>query len=135
MADMVNKMDRTVGAGILEKMEEDNPDLALAIRNFMFVFEDIINVDSSGIREILQRVDKKTLTVAMKGTNEELQNHIFGNMSSRAVEMMKEDMDALGPVRVRDVEKAQREIVEIVQKLEQDGVLSTGGGGGDDYVV
>jgi flagellar motor switch protein FliG len=135
VAEMVNKMDRPSGKAILETIETQNAELAVAIRNLMLVFEDLLLIDAPGIREILQRVDKKTLTVALKGTSEELQTHIFKNMSQRAVEMMKEDMEALGPVRIRDVEKAQHEIVEIIQKLEEEGVVSRGGGSGDEYVV
>ena len=136
VAELVNKMDRPAGKAILEKIETENPELALAIRNLMLVFEDIMLIDPAGIREILQRVDKKTLTMALKGTSEELQTHIYKNMSQRAVEMMKEDMEAMGPVRIRDVEKAQHEIVEIIQKLEEEGVIAMrGSGGGDEYVV
>jgi flagellar motor switch protein FliG len=135
VAEMVNKMDRVAGRTILERIETENPELAVTIRNLMLVFEDIMLIDNVGIREILQRVDKKALTLALKGTSEELQAHIFKNMSQRAVEMMKEDMEALGPVRIRDVEKAQHEIVEVIQKLEQEGVITMRGGGGDEYVV
>ena len=138
VAELVNKMDRSAGRSILEKIETENADLALNIRNLMLVFDDILLVESAGVRQILEKVDKKTLTLALKGTSEELQAHIFKNMSQRAVEMMKEDMEALGPVRVRDVEKAQREIVEVIQKLEDEGVIGSrggGGGDGDQYVV
>jgi len=136
VAELVNKMDRPAGRAILEKIANENPELALAIRNLMLVFEDLMLVDGPGVREVLQRVDKKTLTVALKGTTEDLQTHVFKNMSQRAVEMMKEDMDALGPVRIRDVEKAQHEVVEVIQKLEEEGVLSVrGAGAGDEYVV
>ena len=135
VAEMVNKMDRMAGRSILEKIETENPELAVNIRNLMLVFEDIMLIDNVGIREILQRVDKKALTLALKGTSEELQAQIFKNMSQRAVEMMKEDMEALGPVRIRDVEKAQHEIVEVIQKLEEEGVISMRGAGGDEYVV
>jgi flagellar motor switch protein FliG len=135
VAELVNKMDRTDSRAILEKIENEKPDLAVAIRNLMMVFEDILSVDNVGVREILQRVDKKTLTIALKGTNEELQAHIFKNMSQRAVEMMKEDMEALGPVRVRDVEKSQQEVVEIIRRLEEEGLVNIRGGGGDEYVV
>jgi flagellar motor switch protein FliG len=86
------------------------------------------------MREILQRVDKKALTIALKGTSEELRNQFFRNMSSRAVEMMKEDMDVLGPVKVRDVETAQQQIVSVVRKLDESGVISLKGGGGDEYI-
>jgi flagellar motor switch protein FliG len=135
VAELVNKMDRAAGREILEMIEADNAELAVVIRNLMLVFDDILLVDGPGIREILQRADKKSLTLAMKGTGEELQAHIFKNMSQRAAEMMKEDMEALGPVRLRDVEKAQHEIVEIVQKLEEEGLVSLRGGSGDEYVV
>lgn len=135
VAEMVNKMDRMAGRSILEKIETESPELAVNIRNLMLVFEDIMLIDNVGIREILQRVDKKALTLALKGTSEELQAQIFKNMSQRAVEMMKEDMEALGPVRIRDVEKSQHEIVEVIQKLEEEGVISMRGAGGDEYVV
>jgi flagellar motor switch protein FliG len=135
VAELVNKMDRATAREILEKIEQQNPELAMAIRNLMLIFDDIMLVDPAGIREILQRADKKVLTLALKGTSEELQTHIFKNMSQRAAEMMKEDMEALGPVRLRDVEKAQHEMVEIVQKLEEEGLISLRGGSGDAYVV
>ncbi len=119
---------------VLEKIETENPQLAASIRDLMFVFDDILLVDDNGINEILKRADKKTLTVALKGTSEELQNQFFRNMSSRAVEMMKEEMEFMGPVKLKEVEKAQHEIVEIVRQLEEEGVISIGGGGGEDYV-
>jgi flagellar motor switch protein FliG len=135
VAELVNKMDRSAGRSILERVEVENPELAVEIRNLMFVFEDIMLIDPAGMREILQRVDKKTLTLALKGTNGELQAQFFKNMSQRAVEMMKEDMEALGAIRVKDVEKCQHEVVEIVQRLEEEGVISIRGGSGDEYVV
>jgi flagellar motor switch protein FliG len=135
VAELVNKMDRTAGRSILERVEVENPELAVEIRNLMFVFEDIMLIDGTGMREILQRIDKKTLTIALKGTTSELQSQFFKNMSQRAVEMMKEDMDALGAIRLKDVEKSQHEIVEIVQRLEEEGVISIRGGSGDEYVV
>jgi flagellar motor switch protein FliG len=135
VAELVNKMDRSAGRSILERVEVENPELAVEIRNLMFVFEDIMLIDPAGMREILQRVDKKTLTLALKGTNGELQAQFFKNMSSRAVEMMKEDMEAMGAIRLKDVEKSQHEIVEVVQRLEEEGVISIRGGSGDEYVV
>jgi flagellar motor switch protein FliG len=135
VAELVNKMDRTAGREILEKIEGGNPELASLIRNLMLVFDDILQIDTPGIREILQRADKKVLTLALKGTSEELQAHLFKNMSQRAAEMMKEDMEALGPVRLRDVEKAQHDIVEVIQKLEEEGLVSLRGGSGDEYVA
>jgi len=134
VAELINRMDVKTAATILEKIEDENPGLALSIRNLMFVFDDVMLIDDAGMREILQRVDKKALTIALKGTGDELRSQFFRNMSSRAVEMMKEDMDVLGPVRVKDVESAQQQIVSIVRKLDESGVISLKGGGGDEYV-
>jgi flagellar motor switch protein FliG len=101
----------------------------------MVTFEDILLVDDAGIREIMQRVDKKVLALALKGTMPELQDRFFTNMSSRAVEMMKEEMDFMGQVKLKDVTGAQREVVEILRTLDEQGIVSlSGGGGGDEYV-
>jgi flagellar motor switch protein FliG len=137
VAELINRLDTKTAAAILEKIENDNPTLALSIRNLMFVFEDVMLIDDPGMREILQRVDKKSLAVALKGTSEELKNQFFRNMSSRAIEMLKEDMDVMGPVKVKDVEAAQQMIVAIVRKLDESGVISLkgSGGGGDEYVT
>ncbi len=134
VAELFNRMERNVGRTVLEKIETENPQLAASIRDLMFVFDDILLIDDNGITEILKRADKKTLTIALKGTSEELQNQFFRNMSSRAVELMKEEMEFMGPVKLKDVEKSQHEIVEIVRQLEEEGVISIGGGGGEDYV-
>jgi len=134
VAELFNRMERNVGRTVLEKIETENPQLAASIRDLMFVFDDILLIDDNGITEILKRADKKTLTIALKGTSEELQNQFFRNMSSRAVELMKEEMEFMGPVKLKDVEKSQHEVVEIVRQLEEEGVISIGGGGGDDYV-
>jgi flagellar motor switch protein FliG len=134
VAELFNRMDRNTGRTVLEKIEADNPQLAGSIRDLMFVFDDILLVDDIGVTEILKRADKKILTIALKGTSEELRAQFFRNMSSRAVEMMREEMDFMGPIKLRDVEKAQHEIVEIVRELEEEGVITIGGGGGDDYV-
>jgi flagellar motor switch protein FliG len=135
VAELFNRMERNVGRTVLEKIETENPQLAASIRDLMFVFDDILLIDDNGITEILKRADKKTLTIALKGTSEELQNQFFRNMSSRAVELMKEEMEFMGPVKLKDVEKSQHEVVEIVRQLEEEGVISIGGGGGEDYVT
>ena len=135
VAELFNRMDRNTGRAVLEKIETENPQLAANIRDLMFVFDDILLIDDNGITEILKRADKKTLTIALKGTSEELQNQFFRNMSSRAVELMKEEMEFMGPVKLKDVEKSQHEVVEIVRQLEEEGVISIGGGGGEDYVT
>jgi len=134
VAELFNRMDRNTGRTVLEKIETENPQLAANIRDLMFVFDDILLIDDNGITEILKRADKKTLTIALKGTSEELQTMFFRNMSSRAVELMKEEMEFMGPVKLKDVEKSQHEVVEIVRQLEEEGVISIGGGGGEDYV-
>ena len=135
VAELFNRMDRNTGRAVLEKIETENPQLAASIRDLMFVFDDILLIDDNGITEILKRADKKTLTIALKGTSEELQNQFFRNMSSPAVELMKEEMEFMGPVKLKDVEKSQHEVVEIVRQLEEEGVISIGGGGGEDYVT
>ena len=101
MADLMNRLDVTTGKDILESIEGEDPKLALSIRNLMFTFEDLLTVPEAGIRELLGQMDKKTLATALRGASEELKNYIFKSMSSRAVEMLKEDMEVLGPVKSR----------------------------------
>ena len=120
---------------MLEAIEAERPDLAVSIRNLMFVFDDLQHVEDSGIREIVQRADKKALTVALKGASEEIRTRFFSNMSKRAAEMLREEMEVLGAVRLRDVEKAQQDIVYIARKLEEEGVIVTGAAAGEAYVV
>lgn len=135
VAELINRMETKAAASILEKIENENPTLALSIRNLMFVFDDVMLIDDQGMREILQRMDKKSLAMALKGTSEELRNQFFRNMSSRAVEMLREDMEAMGPIKIKDVEAAQQQIVAVVRKLDESGVISLKGGGGDEYVT
>jgi len=135
VAELFNRMDRRASRNVLEQIESRSPELAASIKDLMFVFEDILLIDDQGIMEILKRVDKKSLSVALKGSTDELKTKFFRNMSSRAVEMLKEEMEYLGPIRVKDVEKAQHEIVEVVRSLEEEGVIVIGGAGGDEYVV
>ena len=120
---------------MLEAIENQSPDLAVSIRNLMFVFDDLQGVEDSALREIIQRADKKVLTIALKGANEEIRSRFFKNMSKRAAEMIKEEMEVLGAIRLREVEKAQQEIVAIARKLEEEGLLSTGAAAGEPYVV
>jgi flagellar motor switch protein FliG len=102
----------------------------------MFVFEDIATLDDPAIREILQRVEKKVIAQALKGATEQQQQQFYRNMSQRAVEMMKEEIEIMGPVKIKDIHAAQQRIVEIVRKLEEEGIITIGGGGGgDEYVV
>jgi len=135
VADLMNQMEPTAAGGILESIEREEPKLAVGIRNLMFTFEDILGLPETSLREWVGAVDKKTLAMALKGASEELKNHIFRAMSSRAVEMLKEDMDVLGPVRAKDVAKAQEEAVAAARKLESEGKLVLKMGGDDEYLV
>jgi flagellar motor switch protein FliG len=135
VAELFNRLERNVSGPVLEAIEAKRPDLAVSIRNLMFVFDDLVHVDDNGMREIVQRADKKGLTVALKGASEEIRSRFFGNMSKRAAEMLQEEMDVLGAVRLRDVEKAQQDVVAIARKLEEEGVITTGAAAGEAYVV
>jgi flagellar motor switch protein FliG len=135
VAELFNRLERTVSTPVLEAIEEARPELAVSIRNLMFVFDDLLHVDDNGMREIIQRADKKGLTIALKGASEEIRQRFFGNMSKRAGEMLREEMEVLGAVRLRDVEKAQQEVVAIARKLEEEGLISTGAAAGEAYVV
>jgi flagellar motor switch protein FliG len=135
VAELLNRLDRTVSQPVIESLEGQNPDLAVSIRNLMFVFDDLMKVEDNALREIVQRADRKVLTVALKGTTEEMRTRFFQNMSKRAADMLREEMDVLGAIRLREVEKAQHEIVAIARKLEEEGLLSTGAAAGEAYVV
>ncbi len=135
VADVMNRLDITVAKTILEGIEKEDPKLALSIRNLMFTFEDLLTVPEAGIRELLGQMDKKTLATALRGASEELKNYIFKSMSSRAVEMLKEDMEVLGPVKSREVHKAQLEAVAAARKLEAEGKLTLTPEGDDEYVA
>jgi flagellar motor switch protein FliG len=135
VAELLNQIDQEASTSILESIEQDNAPLATTIRNLMFTFEDFLEVPDTGIRELLGQVDKKTLATALKGASEDLKNHIFKCMSSRAVEMLKEDMDVLGPIRSRDVQTAQHEIVAVARRLEGEGKLTLKQEQEDSYVV
>lgn len=134
VAEVFNRLDRDISRRLLEEIEVADAKLALEIRNRMVTFDDLLLVDDNGIREMLQRVDKKILTLALKGTVPELQQRFYANMSSRAVEMMQEEMDFMGQVKLKDVSSAQREIVEVLRQLDETGVVSLAGGSEEQYV-
>jgi len=135
VADLLNRLNAEEAKRILEVIENGDPELALNIRNLMFTFDDLITVPAATIREIVSGVDKRQLALALRGANEELRAAIFKSMSSRAVEMLKEDMEVLGPVRSKDVTQAQREIVESARKLEAEGKLVLSAEAQEEYVV
>jgi flagellar motor switch protein FliG len=134
-ADLLNQLEPVSSKGILETIEKDDPKMALAIRNLMFTFEDLLGVPEAGIRELLGQLDKKALALSLRGASEELKNLIFKSMSSRAVDMLKEDMEVLGPVRSKDVNQAQREVVEVARRLEAEGKLVLSAESQEEYVV
>jgi flagellar motor switch protein FliG len=121
VADLLNRQNAEESKKILEAIEDQQPELALNIRNLMFTFEDLVTVPAATIREIVSGVDKRQLALALRGANEELRAQIFKSMSSRAVEMLKEDMEVLGPVRSREVAQAQQEILNLARRLESEG--------------
>src|SRR5208283_841756 len=123
-ADLLNQLEPIASKGILENIEKDDPKMALAIRNLMFTFEDLLG-----------QLDKKTLALALRGANEELKNLVFKSMSSRAVDMLKEDMEVLGAVRAKDVHAAQREIVDVARRLETEGKIILSAESQEEYVV
>jgi flagellar motor switch protein FliG len=123
VADLLNTVDTKLSTEILSTVEQESPQLAISIRNFMFTFEDFLEVPEASLRELLGQLDKKTLAVALKGAPEQLRDHFFKCMSTRAVEMLKEDMEALGPIRSRDVNTAQQEAITAARKLETQGKM------------
>lgn len=129
LVDLLNRVDRSTERGIMEHLEEMEPELAETIKGMMFVFEDIIQLDDRAIQAILREVDMKDLGVALKGVKPEVQQKIFTNMSERAMAMLKEDMEFMGPVRMKAVEEAQQKMVAVIRRLEESGevVLSRGG--------
>jgi len=135
VAELLNRLDRGLSQGVLGSIEGGQPELAMAIRNLMFVFEDLLHVEDNSIREIVQRADKRVLTLALKGASEEIRAKFLKNMSSRAAEMIREEMEVLGAVRLKEVEKAQHDVVAVARKLEEEGLLVTGAAGGEAYVV
>ena len=135
VVDILNSTDRSTEKHIMEILEIEDPELADEIRKKMFVFEDILLLDDRSIQRVLRDVDNNELALALKGANEEVQNAIFNNLSKRLAEMIKEDMEFMGPVRMKDVEEAQQKIVNIIRKLEDSGELVISRGGGDDIVV
>jgi flagellar motor switch protein FliG len=135
VAEVMNRLEPTTAKTILETIEQDDPKAAIDIRNLMFTFEDLLGIADAAVREWVGAMDKKTLALALKGASADLKDHVFRAMSSRAVEMLKEDIEALGPVRAKDVVKAQQESVALLRKLEAEGKVTLVTEGEDEYVV
>lgn len=135
LAELMNRLEPAAARQILDAIEAQDPNLAINIRDMMFAFENFLEVPEHDLRELMNSVDKKTLMVALKGASEDLRAHIYRTMSSRAVEIMKEDSEMMGPVRSKDVAKAQSEIVAIARKLEAEGKIVLKSDGDDEYVL
>ena len=135
LASILNEVDGNTEESVFSRLEEEDSELAGKVRQKMFVFEDLLRVDDKSFREILQSVDNQMLTKALKTSSEEMKQKIFNNLSERAVEMLREDMEVMGPVRLSDVEEAQQEIIKIAKKLESEGRIVLAGKGKDDVFV
>jgi len=135
VAEILNLADRSTEKGIMEGLEAEDPDLVEQIRRLMFVFEDILLVNDKGIQSVMKEVDNSELGLALKTASEELKQKIFKNMSERAAQMIQEDMQFMGPVRVSDVESAQQKIVDVVRRLEDSGEITLAGRGGEKEMV
>jgi flagellar motor switch protein FliG len=135
VSEMFNRLDSGSSKEILESIEQSDPVLVETIRHLMFVFEDLLLVGADAIKEVLGKVDRKILTVALKGTSEQIKSHFLQAMSERGSEMIKEDMDALGPIKLKEVEAAQQQIIAVVRQLDAEGTISLKGTVGEQYVV
>jgi len=135
IVEILNLVDRSTERTILETLEEEDPDLAEEIKRRMFVFEDIVLLSDKDIQKVLREVDTTELAKALKGVNSEVQDKIFRNMSKRAASVLREDMDFMGPVRIKDVEEAQQRIVSIIRRLEDSGDIVVARSGEDELVI
>lgn len=136
VAEMFNRLDSSTSREILDVIEHENPNMVETIRHLMFVFEDLLLIDVNQLKPIMDAIDRKVLTLALKGTSEQLRDHFLGTMSARGQDMMKEEMESMGPVRIKEVEAAQQQIIALVRQMEADGTISLkGGGAGEQYVV
>lgn len=135
LASILNEVDGSTEEAVISQIEKDDADLAEAIRQKMFVFEDLLGVEDKSFREILQNVSNDVVSKALKTATEDMKEKIFGNLSERAAEMLKEDLEVMGPVRLRDVEESQQQVIRVAKKLEAEGRIVLGGKGGEDVFV
>lgn len=135
VVEIINRVDRATEKTIMESLEVQDPELAEEIRKLMFVFEDIVMIDDRSVQRVLREVESQDLGLALKGASNEVTQKIFNNMSTRASEMLREEIQFMGPVRLRDVEDAQQRIVNIIRRLEDAGEIVVARGGGDEVIV
>jgi len=135
IVEVLNKVDRTTERTIIENLEIQNPDLAEEIKKRMFVFEDIVGIDDRSLQLVLREIDSKELGLALKAASSEVAEKIYKNMSKRASDMLREEIEFMGPVRIRDVEEAQQKIVNVIRRLEESGEIIVSRGKGDEFIV
>ena len=135
VAEIFNRMERRMSRSLLENIEKEDGNLALAIRNLMFTFDDILLLNDAVMQKIIQSADKKALPRALKGVPAELSEHFFRNMSTRAANILREDIGALGPIQLKEVEASRQEVLAAIRQMEVDALIELGGAGGDEYVV
>ena len=135
IVEVLNRVDRTTEKTIIETLEVDNPELTEEIKRLMFVFEDIVMLDDRSLQMVLREVDGKDLSLALKATPKEVATKVFKNMSTRAAEMLKEEIEFMGPVKIRDVEEAQQKIVNVIRNLEDKGEIVVSRGKGDEMIA
>ena len=135
IVEVLNRVDRTTEKSIIETLEVDNPELAEEIKRLMFVFEDIVMIDDRSLQMVLREVDTKDLSLALKATNSDVQGKVFKNMSKRAGDMLREEIEFMGPVKIRDVEEAQQKVVNVIRTLEDKGGIVVSRGQGDEMIV
>ena len=135
VAEIFNQLDGEMSNDILSQVGERDSALVESIRQQMFVFDDLMMIDANGIKELLGRADRKQLTIALKGSSDELRKHLLQGMSQRGAAMLLEDMEAMGPVKIKEVEGAQQMMIALLRQLEQEGVVSLKGGGDEQYIV
>lgn len=135
VVEIINRVDRTTEKTIMESLEVQDPELAEEIKKLMFVFEDVVMIDDRSVQRVLREVESQDLALALKGASNEVSEKIFHNMSTRASDMLREDIQFMGPVRLRDVEEAQQRVVNIIRRLEDAGEIVVARGGGDEVIV
>jgi len=135
IVEVLNRVDRATEKGIVDALEVDNPELTEEIKKLMFVFEDIVMIDDRSLQMVLREVDTKDLSLALKATNSDVQAKVFKNMSKRAGDMLREEIEYMGPVKIRDVEEAQQRIVNVIRRLEEKGEIVISRGKGDEMIV